>query len=311
MARRFRFGMQLAEAASKSDWIEQARLAERLGYDIVVVPDHVSHQLAPFPALVSAAEATDRIRLGTLVIDNDFRHPMLLAQEAATVDLLTDGRLELGIGAGWMGQDYRRLGATFDPPSIRLARLKEAVEILGKHFRGEPFSFEGAHYRVTDAEPKPMPAQRPRPPLLIGGGGLRLLTFAAQQADIVSVFIRSLRDGSGFDVSELTATSYLQTTDHVRKVGSDRESGQEPELNVLLQYFEVTNDRIATAEEHARELEMDPEDLLTLPFELIGTIDQIVEDLIHRRERFGISYVTVLDRYLRDFAPVIERLSGS
>lgn len=309
LTRRFRFGMQLAEASSKADWIEQARLAEQLGYDIVVVPDHVGDQLAPFPALVSAAEATDRIRLGTLVIDNDFRHPMLLAQEAATVDLLTDGRFELGIGAGWMGQDYRRLGATFDPPSVRIARLKEAVQIVGYHFSGEPFSFEGAHYRVTDAEPKPMPAQRPRPPLLIGAGGLRLLAFAAQQADIVSVFVRSLPDGSGFDVSELTAASYQQTTDHVREVASDR--GQEPELNVLLQYFEITNDRKSIAEEHARELGIDPEDLLALPFELIGTVDQIVDDLVQRRERFGISYITVLDKYIRDFVPVLERLSGA
>jgi probable F420-dependent oxidoreductase len=310
MTRRFRFGMQLAEGSSKADWIEQARLAEQLGYDIVVVPDHVGDQLAPFPALVSAAEATDRIRLGTFVIDNDFRHPMLLAQEAATVDLLTGGRFELGIGAGWMSLDYRRLGATFDPPGVRLQRLKESVEILGHHFIGKPFSFEGVHYQVTDAEPTPMPTQRPRPPLLIGGGGPQLLTFAAQQADIVSVFIRSLPDGSGFDVSELTAASYQETTDHVRRVAGDRR-GQEAELNVLLQYFEVTNDRKSIAEEHARKLGIDPEDLLALPFELIGTVGQIVEDLTQRRERFGISYITVLDKYMRDFVPVIERLSGA
>jgi alkanesulfonate monooxygenase SsuD/methylene tetrahydromethanopterin reductase-like flavin-dependent oxidoreductase (luciferase family) len=148
-----------------------------------------------------------------------------------------------------------------------------------------------------------------RPPLLIGGGGLQLLAFAAQQADIVSVFVRSLPDGSGFDVSELTTASYQQKTDHVRKVAGAR--GQEPELNVLLQYFEVTNDRKSVAEEHARKLGTDPEDLLALPFELIGTVDQVVEDLVERRERFGISYITVFDQYMRDFAPVIERLSGA
>lgn len=123
MLKRFRFGMQLAKASSRAHWIEQVRLAERLGYDVLVVSDHASDQLAPFPALVAAAEATDKVRLGTLVVDNDFRHPLLLAQEAATVDLLTEGRLELGIGAGWLGQDYERLGITFDPPSVRLHRF--------------------------------------------------------------------------------------------------------------------------------------------------------------------------------------------
>lgn len=309
MAKPFRFGMQLAEASSKTDWIEQTRLAEQLGYDVVVLPDHVGDQLAPFPALISAAEATDTVRLGTFVIDNDFRHPLLLAQEAATVDLLSEGRLELGIGAGWMGQDYERLGITFDPPSVRFQRLKEAVAIVGLHFRGEAFSFDGSHYRVTDAQPKPMPAQRPRPPLLIGGGGRQILAFAAQEADIVSVFLRSLPDGSGFDVSELTAAAYQQKTDHVRRAASD--GGRDPELNVLLQYFEITKDRNSIAEKRARELGRDIEDLLELPFELIGTVDQIVEDLIKRRELFGISYVTVFDKYMRDFAPIIERLSGA
>jgi alkanesulfonate monooxygenase SsuD/methylene tetrahydromethanopterin reductase-like flavin-dependent oxidoreductase (luciferase family) len=208
-----------------------------------------------------------------------------------------------------MGQDYQRLGIAFDPPTVRLQRLKEAVAIVSLYFRGEPFSFDGAHYQVKDALPKPMPAERPRPPVLIGGGGKQILAFAAQEADVVSVFIRSLPDGSGFDVSELTAAAYQQKTDHVRQVA--RDFGRDPELNVLLQYFEVTNDRTSVAEEHARELGTEPQDLLALPFELIGTLDQIVEDLLQRRERFGISYVTVFAKYMRDFAPVIERLSGA
>lgn len=308
MAKPFRFAVQLAEASSRDDWMRRGQQAEGLGYDVVVLPDHVGGGLAPLPALVSMAEATDRVRLGTFVLDNDFRHPLLVAQEAATVDLLTDGRLELGIGAGWMGQDYQRLGIEFEAPRRRLQRLQEAVTILDLYFRGEEFSFNGSHYRVEKAEPNPLPAQRPRPPLLIGGGGERILRFAAEHADIVSVFIRSRPDGSGFNLGELRTDVYQTKTDHVRKVAF--QAGRDPELNVLLQYFEVTNDRGPIADEHARELGTDADDVLALPFELIGTIDQIVDDLVERRERFGISYLTVFDKYMEQFSPVIERLHG-
>lgn len=285
-----------------------ARLAEQLGYDTVVLPDHVGNQFAPMPALISAAEATEKIRVGTFVLDNDFRHPLLLAQEAATVDVLTDGRFELGVGAGWMGQDYGRLGATFDPPDVRVRRFKEAVELVGLYLSGEPFSFEGSHYRVSDVEPRPVPVQRPGPPLLIGGGGKQILAFAAQEADIVSVFLRSMPDGSGFDVSELRTAHYQRKIDRVREIA--HEAGRRPELNVLLQYFEITNDRMSVADEHAREIGTDAEDLLGLPFELIGTVGQMCDDLVERREEFGISYITVFGRYMRGFAPIVERLAG-
>lgn len=309
MAKPFRFGIQLAQAASRAEWVEKTRLAEQLGYDVLVLPDHVGNQLAPMPALISAAEATDKIRVGTFVLDNDFRHPLLLAQEAATVDLLTDGRLELGVGAGWMGQDYDRLGTEFESPKARLERLKEAVAILDLHFRGADFSFDGSDYQIKDVEPGPKPVQQPRPPILIGGGGKRILTFAAQHADIISVFIRSLPDGSGFDLSEVRADTYQQKTDQVRRVAA--ESGREPEINILLQHFEVTNKREDVAAHRAEPLDTDGQELLALPFELIGTVEQITEDLVQRRERFGISYVTVFDRYMREFAPIVERLAGT
>lgn len=309
MVKPFRFAIQLAEASSRDHWIQRAQQAEQMGYDVIVLPDHIGGQLAPFPALVSVAEATETVRLGTFVLDNDFRHPLLLAQEAATVDLLTDGRLELGIGAGWMGQDYQRLGVEFETPARRFGRLREAISILELYYKGEEFSFDGSHYSVNKMDPSPQPAQRPRLPLLIGGGGHHILRFAAARADIVSVFIQSLPDGSGFDVGELRADSYQKKTDHVRKVASA--AGRDPELNVLLQYFEVTNSRQSVAEEHAKELGTDADDLLSLPFELIGTVDQIVDDLIERRERFGISYITVFDKYMREFAPIVERLRES
>ncbi len=305
MPRPFRFGIQLSQSSSRTAWVEQVRRAEQLGYDVVVLPDHISDQLAPLPALVSAADASERIRLGTFVLDNDFRHPLVMAQEAATVDLLTGGRLELGIGAGWQGRDYHRLGIEFAHPRIRYERLTETVAILESYFRGEPFSFDGDHFQVTDVEPTPTSSGRP--PLLIGGGGPRILEFAARHADIVSVFLTSMPDGSGFDISEMHPSAYQAKIDRVLEAAGDRE----PELNVLLQHFEITNDRLAVAGEHAEEMETTAEDLLALPFELIGTLDQIVDDLLQRRERYGISYVTVFDRYLEDFAPVIQRLSGA
>lgn len=297
--------MQLPNATSKTEWIERVRRAEQLGYDVVAFPDHISSQLAPLPALVVAGEATERIRLGTFVLDNDFRHPLVMAQEAATVDLLTGGRLELGIGAGWHGLDYERLGIEFATPKVRYERLTEAVAILESYFRGESFSFDGTHFKVTDVEPTPTSSETPK--LLIGGGGPRILHFAARHADIVSVFLTSLPDGSGFDISELSAETYRVKTDRVRAVAGDRN----PELNVLLQHFEITNDRAAVAESRAEDWNGTGDDLLALPFELMGTLDQIVDDLLERRERYGISYVTVFDRYLDEFGPVIERLSGA
>jgi probable F420-dependent oxidoreductase len=309
MRRSFRFGLQLAEALSKQDWVRQVHQAEDLGYDIVVLPDHVGDQLSPFAALVSAGEASEKLRLGTFVLDNDFRHPLLLAQEAATVDLLTEGRLELGLGAGWMGQDYERLRMEFASPGERLGRLKETVEIIDLYFTGEPFSFEGRHYEVGEHKPSPVPTQDPRPPLLIGGGGQQILEFAAKKADIVSVFLTSHPDGSGFDSEELRAETHDRKIAQVLAAAGERADSLE--LNVLLQYFEITNDRAGVASEHAEELGTDRDDLLALPFELIGTLDQIVEDLLTRRERFGISYITVFDKYMEEFAPVIERLRDS
>lgn len=308
MTKTFRFGVQLPHAASKKTWIERVRRAEQLGYDVIALPDHIGDQLAPFPALVSAAEATERARLGTFVLGNDFRHPLIVAHEAATVDLLTEGRLELGMGAGWSGQDYERLGIEFSAPRTRYERLTEAVTIIESYFGGETFSFEGRHYSVKHVQPAPTARRSLHPPFVIGGGGRRILEFAAQHADIVSIFLTSLRDGSGFDVKEMRSSAYQRKVDDVRRAAGER--AEALELNVLLQHFEITDHRNAVAEEHARESQTTREDLLALPFELIGTLDQITHDLLERRERYGISYITVFDQHMEDFAPVIEELSG-
>ena len=305
MRRPFRFGVQVSSASSREEWAGLARRAEALGYDVFCVPDHVGTQLSPFAALTAAAAATSTIRVGTMVLDNDFRHPLLMAHEAATVHLLSGGRLELGLGAGWLGRDYRRLGVPFDAPGTRVERLGEALEIVDLYFGGEPFSFAGRHYEVSEVEPLKLPPGMERPALLVGGGGPRVLSLAARHADAASVFLRSRRDGSGFGTEELRPEAYRQKVDHVRTAAN----GRSVEINLLLQSFEITDDRARAVETHARDFETSPEIYLALPFGLVGSVNAIVEDVLRRREEYGISYVTVRD--LEAFAPVVERLSGT
>ncbi len=309
MTRRFRFGVQVVSAASKAAWVAEARAAEELGYDVIVLPDHIGDQFAPLPALVSIADATERIRVGTFVLDNDFRNPLFLAQEAATVDLLTEGRFELGLGAGWLGRDYERLGLEFAGPRIRADRLIEAFSIIDPYLRGEDCSFKGDHYSVKNVEAAPRCVQNPRPPILIGAGGRRILSFAARYADIISVFFTSRPDGSGFELAEAKASVFDDKVAWIKKNAMGRAT--QPELNVLLQYLEVTPNRQAAAEEQAREFQTTSEEILALPFHLIGTMDQIAEDLLQRRDRFGISYLTVPHRYMQQFAPIIGRLRNT
>ena len=193
--RRFRFGAQLLLRRLREEWAAKARRVEELGYSTLCVPDHFDDQLAPIPALVAAAAATTTLRVGTLVLDNDYRHPLLTAKEAATVDVLSGGRFELGMGAGWLRSDYEQSGIACDPPGVRIDRLEEGLAVVKGLLAGGKFSFSGRHYTVTDHPGTPLPVQRPRPPILVGGGGRRILALAGREADIVSVNF-DLRSGS-------------------------------------------------------------------------------------------------------------------
>lgn len=307
MTRRgFRFGVQVATAASRDEWASIARRAEALGYDVVCVPDHVGAQLSPFVALACAADATESIGVGALVLDNDFRQPLLMAHEAATLHLLSEGRLELGLGAGWLKRDYDRLGIGFDEPAVRVDRLAEALAIVERYLAGDVFSFDGTYYTVREAEPLTLPPHLGRPRLLVGGGGPRVLALAAAHADVASVFLTAKREGSAFE--DMKAPTYRTKIDRLRR--SPRDAAEPIEVNALLQAFEITNDRSAAAERWAREFETTVEDFLALPFGLVGTIDQIVEDLLRRQEEYGISYVTIRLEQLEEFAPIVERLAG-
>src|SRR5256712_13883228 len=184
-AKPFRFGVQEHSAPSGKAWRDRARLVEALGYQALFLPDHCGEQLAPIVALLSAADATSTLRVGSLVFDNDYRHPVVLAKEVATLDLLSDGRFDFGLGAGWMASDYERSGIPLDSPGVRIERMEEALAIIKGLLAGGVVSFSGKHYRIASLEGHPSPVQKPHPPILLGGGGRRMLRVAAREADIV------------------------------------------------------------------------------------------------------------------------------
>jgi len=244
------------------------------------------------------------------VLNNDFRHPVLVAREAATVDLLTDGRLELGLGAGYVKSEYEQAGVRFDSGGARVERLAEAVVIVKRLLAGERLAFTGRHYRVTDHTIYPLPVQQPHPPILIGGNGPQLLTLAATEADIVGLTgITFRRGGTEPDLSAWKAADVDDRVRLVRDAAGDRY--ERLELNALVQRVVVTDDRRKAAEELTRRwTQLSVEEILQSPYALVGTVDQLVEDLQARRTRWGISYFVTHEPYADAFAPVVARLVG-
>ena len=306
--RPFRFGVQNNVARSRAEWVDVARRAEALGFDVLAVSDHFRPQLAPFAALATAAAATERLRLSTQVIDNDFRHPAVLAKEAATLDLLSDGRFELGLGAGWDRADYDLIGLPYDEPGIRVSRLEESVQIIRGLFGDAPVTFEGEHYRVRGLAGSPKPVQPHGPPIFIGGSRRRVLSIAARYADIIGVHV-SLGDtggvGSG-DAATLTEAASLERLGWIRDAAGPRFA--QLELQVLV--YMVGLDRTAAdvaAEAHKR-FGFGPDEARSSLHVLAGSLVEIVETLVERRERFGISYVAVNWRDIDAMAKVVRQL---
>jgi probable F420-dependent oxidoreductase len=308
--RPLRFGVQEHRAPSATAWKEKARQVEALGYASLYLPDHFTDQVGPIAALMAAADATTRLRVGSLVFDNDYRHPVVLAKEAATIDLLSDGRFDLGLGAGWMASDYEQAGIPFDSPGTRISRMEEALTIIKGLFTGEPFTFAGEHYRVTGIEGSPRPLQMPHPPILLGGGGRRMLRLAAREADIVNVNF-DLREGA--INRNLVRTGLAEATDE--KLGWIRDAAGERmervELSVTIFLANITDDRESVASVMAAGIGVEPKDILAMPHFLIGTVDEVVEDVQARRERYGISYIIVPGEAAESFAPVVARLAGT
>jgi probable F420-dependent oxidoreductase len=308
--RSFRFGVQEHRSPSAAAWKEKARQVESLGYASLYLPDHFTDQMGPIAALMAAADATTRLRVGSLVFDNDYRHPVVLAKEAATLDLLSDGRFDLGLGAGWMASDYEQAGIPFDSPGVRIGRMEEALKIIKGLFAGAVFSFAGEHYQVANIEGSPSPVQKPHPPILLGGGGRRMLRLAAREADIVNVNF-DLREGKVN--RDLVRTGLAEATDEkldwIKEAAGERL--EQIELSVTIFIANITDDRESVGAAMAIGLGTDAKDVLAVPHFLIGTVDEVVEDLEARRRRYGISYVIVPGEVAEAFAPVVARLAGN
>ena len=310
MSRPFRFSVQAPGPPDATARRELARKAEDLGYSTLTMADHFDDRMAPVAGLMAAADATTTLRIGTLVFANDYRHPVVLAKEAATLDLLSEGRFELGLGAGWMTADYEQAGLTLDPAGVRVDRLTEAVTIVKGLLAGETVDFSGDHYRVTGLTGTPMPVQRPRPPLLIGGGGRRVLSLAGREADIVGVNfdMRAGRLEETFGPNGTRANTE-QKLGWIREAAGDR--FDDLELQVRVHFGAVTDRRDDLAGEIGPAFGLTPEEALGTPHALAGTVDQIVDDLVERRETFGVSYIGLNADWMDDFAPVVARLAGT
>lgn len=308
--RPFRFGIQCSSPPdiTARSWRELARKVEDLGYHRLTVSDHLDDQLAPIAALTAAADATSSLRIGALVFCNDYRHPAVLAKEAATLDILSEGRFELGLGAGWMTTDYERAGIAMDPPSVRIARLAEAVQVIEGLLGDGPCHFEGDFYRIEGLAGSPKPVQTPLP-ILIGGGGRKVLELAGRHAHIVGL---NPKLPNGVIDASAGPDATVEATDRklawVREAAGDR--FDQIELHTRIHLALITDDRIGLSETMGPALGLTPAEALASPHQLCGTVEEIVDDLLARRERWGISSIGLSLDAIDAFAPVVAALEG-
>jgi len=301
-----RFGISVPGFGDRKQLVERAQWAEEAGFSTFSVSDH-SNKTTPFVTLQAIAGATRRLRLGTLVVNNDLRHPAVLAQDAATVDRLSGGRLELGVGAGWALAEYRRAGIAYDAPAIRVERLRETVMALRALFTGEAVTTDGPYVLLRDHVVAPAPTQGASLPLLVGGNGDRVLALAAEHADIVS-FTGFSPDREGVNVrTHFSRPGLADRVAHVRRHANGRATA--PELNVLLQQLTITDDREYLAHTIAQRHHQSVVDVLSCPFLVFGTVEEICWQLHRLAGDFGITYVTVFNQHADDAAAVMAALA--
>ncbi len=314
MVRPFRFLAGPGEARDATTLRAAARRAESLGIDVLVATDHLIDQLAPVPAMATVAAATERLRIGTFVFNNDLRHPAVLAQDLATIDVLSGGRLQIGIGAGWNAPEYEAVGLEFERVPVRQARLAEAIAVLKGCFGPEPFTFSGEHYTIRAYDARPKPLQEPHPPFLIGGGGRRTLTLAGREAQVVGLAPRILPNGRG-DPRSMTLEATAEKIEWIREAAGAR--FDELELNAYPSSWPITVTDHARAEaarvvDRFRQrsgIEISEDEVLESPHLFIGSIDGLAEKLRAQRERLGISSIMVGE--LGELDRLVERLVGT
>jgi probable F420-dependent oxidoreductase len=311
--RPFRFLADASDVVSGPELASQARRAEQLGYHALAIPDHLLGQLSPIVAMATVAAATSTLRVSGFVLNNDLRHPAVLAQELASIDVLSGGRVDVAIGAGWNKPEYDAVGIDFDPAPVRQARLAESIAVLKGLFTGAPFSFAGEHYTITDYTAAPVPVQRPHPPFFIGGGGRRTLALAAREADTVGLAAR-VRPNGMIDAASLTLAGAREKIGWVRQAAGDRFDALEfntyPAGPVV-----ITDDlrgEVRQAIDRLRSrtgVELTEQEVLDSPQLFIGSVDRLVEKFLQLREELGIS--SILLGNVGELEPVLERLSGS
>jgi len=292
------------------EWRELARKVEDLGYSTLTMADHFTDQMAPGPALAAAAAVTTELRIGTLVYCNDYRHPVVLAKEVATLDLLSDGRFEFGLGAGWMTTDYEETGIELARPGIRIDRMIESLSICRSLLAGDQVTHDGVHYSINRHTAEPVATQQPMPPLLIGGGGKRVLSIAGREADIVGINVNL---ASGTIGPEAGANATLEHTDEklqwVRAAAGDRYD--DVEVQVRVHVASVTTNRNDFTDAIAGGLGLSRDQALASPHLLAGTVDEICDELLARRDRWDMSYIGLGVESIDEMVPVVAKLAGT
>jgi len=319
----FRFGYQAFAPDTAAQWRDMARKAEDFGYSTFHLADHylgegdaytkAAHppqSVAAVPAMVAAAAVTETIKIGCRVFCCDYHNPVVLAKEMATIDLMSDGRLEAGFGAGWITSEYEAIGIEMDRPGIRIARMAEYIEFSKQFFAGGQMDYQGTYVKASGFEALPVSPQPGGPKIMVGGGSPKVLGIAGKMADIVSInFDNSAGKIGEHGLASSTAERTHQKLDWIRDGAGDR--FDDIEIEIAAYFTAVTEHTEATVAAMAQGFGMSAEEMAAHPHALIGSVDQICEGLIERREKYGISYLTVGATQLDDFAPVVAKLSGT
>ena len=312
--RPFHFLADVSEIVDGAELAARARRAEQLGYHSLVLPDHLIGQLSPVVTMATVAAVTSTLRMSAFVMNNDLRHPAVLAQDLASMDVLSGGRLDIAIGAGWNKPEYDAIGLAFDPAPVRQARLAESITVLKGLFAGSPFSFAGEYYTITDYAAEPVPVQRPHPPFFIGGGGRRTLSLAGREADIVGLAPRILANGA-VDAASLTLAAAREKIGWVRDAAGDRFDSLEFNIYPSTWPVTVTDDlrgearRVIDGLRSRTGIELTEDEVIDSPHLFIGSTDRLVEKFLQLREELGIS--SIMLGTVDELTPVLERLVSS
>ena len=308
MVRKIRFSTQSGGQPSGADWLARAKRVEGMGYETLSMPDHmVGGAWSTLPALAAAAAVTTTLRLGNLVLDNDFRNPVVLARELATLDVISNGRVEIGLGAGWFDRDYQGTGIPFDRGRVRVARLAEGVTLMKRLFTEDEVSFEGTYYRTQKSESRPKTVQQPRPPILIAAGGPMILELAGREADIVAV----IPPGAGVrppGPDDVAPSGVLRQIDVIRRAAGKR--FDEIELSCFVDVT-LTDDREKTIGEMAEKAKVDPAALRDSVYRGIGTVNEVRDHIADVRRQTGITYFCLRGPHVEELGPIVRDLSGT